>query len=244
VTPLLELRGVTKRFGPVRALRGVDLALAPGESVALLGANGAGKTTLLRIVAGLARPTSGEVLVAGRPALSEPAELRRRLGHVSHATMLHDALSARENLRFAGRLHGIGPLRSRIDQLLRSLDLSERADEPLGQLSRGMQQRVAVARALLHDPEVLLLDEPWTGLDAATSRILTDLLHALRRRHRTVLLVTHDLGRALDVAERLVVVHQGRVAWDAPARGVTAAALERILLDPASAPALAAGAPA
>jgi heme exporter protein A len=236
---LLELRGITKRFGPVRALRGVDLAIPPGETLALLGANGAGKSTLLRIVAGLSRPDDGEVLVGGRPASADPAHLRRRLGHVSHHTMLHDSLSARENLRFAGRLHGVAQLRSRIDQLLRSLDVLERADEPVRHLSRGMQQRVAVARALLHDPDVLLLDEPWTGLDQSASRVLASLLQAVRRRHRTVVVVTHDVARALEGSDRVVVLHRGRVTWDAPAGGVTAAELESRLLETAAATAAA-----
>ena len=227
--PVLELTGVTKRFGPFRALRGVDLAVNRGDSLALLGPNGAGKTTLLRILAGLARPTSGEVLLEGRPALQDPASLRRRLGHVSHHSMLHDALTTRENLQFAGRLHALEGLRSRIDQVLRSLDLHERADEPVRQLSRGLTQRAAIARAILHDPEILLLDEPYTGLDRAAGAALTSLLASLRRRGRTVILVTHDLERALEASERLVVLHQGRVATDRLTGGLSLGELDALV---------------
>jgi heme exporter protein A len=234
VTPLLELRGVTKRYGGFRALRGVDMALAHGESVALLGPNGAGKTTLLRIVAGLVRPSGGDVLLEGRPALAEPQALRRRLGHVSHHSMLHEALTARENLAFAGRLYDVKQLRTRIDQLLRSLDLIDRGDEPVRQLSRGMQQRIAIARSLLHDPDLLILDEPYTGLDRASGAAFTSLLASLRRRGRTLLLVTHDPDRALEVAERVVVLRLGRVVAERSTSGLSPAELEDMLAGAAS----------
>ena len=230
--PVLELAGVSKRYGAFRALRGIDLAIGRGDSIALLGPNGAGKTTILRILAGLVRPTAGEVLLEGRPASREMHELRRRLGAVSHHTMLHDALTTRENLAFAGRLHGIENLRSRIDQVLRTLDLDQRADEPVRQLSRGLSQRAAIARAILHDPEILLLDEPYTGLDRTSSAALTSLLASLRRRGRTVVLVTHDLERALEAAERLVVVQQGRIVADRPTGALSVAELDELVMLP------------
>jgi heme exporter protein A len=216
----LRLAGVTKRFGHVRALKGIDLELQAGECVALLGPNGAGKSTLLRIVAGLMKPTSGQVLLDGRPASSDPLALRRRLGFVGHATMLHGCLTARESLTFAGRLHGVPQLRFRTEALLRELDLVARAGDPVDTLSRGMQQRVALARALLHDPELLLLDEPHSGLDEPASRVLAALLAGLRKRRRTIVLVTHDLARGVQLADRVVILVEGSVAADLPAAAI------------------------
>jgi heme exporter protein A len=206
--------GVTKRFGHVKALRGVDLAVQPGEFLTLFGPNGAGKTTLLRILAGLTRPSGGGVTLGGQPLLADLSALRRRLGYVSHHTMLYDALSARENLMFVGRLHQVGQLRTRVDQLLRSMGLEGRADDPVGTLSRGNQQRVAVARALLHDPELILLDEPFSGLDQQAARVLRTLLATVRKRGHTVVLVTHDIARGLELADRAVIIHRGRVVHD------------------------------
>jgi heme exporter protein A len=151
--------------------------------------------------------------------------------------MLHDALSARENLRFVGRLHGVPNLRARIDQVLRSLDLDERADEPLRQLSRGLAQRAAIARALLHDPDILLLDEPYTGLDRASGMALTEVLAGLRRRGRTLLLVTHDPERALAVAERLVILRQGRVVAERLTGGMSPREFDELLAGADAAPA-------
>jgi heme exporter protein A len=233
--PLLELRGITKRYGPARALRGVDLAFERGECVALLGPNGAGKSTILRIVAGLARATSGDLLLDGRPAESHGGAWRARLGHVSHHLMLYESLTTRENLGFAGRLHGVAQQRSRADQILRSLGLQDRADEPVRQLSRGLAQRAAVARALLHDPEILLLDEPYTGLDQASGAALTTLLHSLRRKGRLLLLVTHDLAHASALATRVVHLRQGRVIADVAGGGLGIEGLQALLQPPESA---------
>lgn len=212
--PVVEARGLVKRFGRVRALQGLGLSVETGQCVAILGANGAGKSTLLRIVAGLLRPNQGDVLFRGESVRASGAALRRQLGYVSHHSMLYDSLSPLENLAFAGRLHGIASLKTRIDQLLRSLGLTARARDPVGTLSRGLQQRVALARALVHDPTLLLMDEPFTGLDRRAADVLQGLLASVRRRDRTVLLVTHDVGRGLAVATRAVVLDAGRVGAD------------------------------
>jgi heme exporter protein A len=216
VTPpsRLTVSGLAKRFGRVRALRGLDLRVEAGEVVAILGPNGAGKSTLLRIVAGLMRPSAGTVLVDGQPLGRDPAAVRRRIGLVSHHTMLYDCLTARENLAFAARMFDVAAAFTRLDQLLRALEIDSRADEPVANLSRGMQQRVAIARALLHDPDLLLLDEPHAGLDETASRALAELLGAGERRGRSVLLVTHDLGRGLALAHRAVVLLAGVAALD------------------------------
>jgi len=225
----VELRALTRRHGPIRALRGIDLSIERGESVAILGPNGAGKSTLLRILAGLARPTSGDLLSLGKPALADPEAWRRGIGYVSHHVMLHEALTTRENLAFAGRLHAVPQVRARIDQLLRSLDLHDRADEPVRQLSRGMQQRAAVARALLPDPGILLLDEPFTGLDTRSGDGLSALLKVLEKRGRTIVLVTHDMGRALTCCRRAVILRQGRVASDIETASLEPSALAALV---------------
>ena len=217
--PLLELRGLAKRYGPVRALAPTDLRIERGESLAVMGANGAGKTTLLRLVAGLARPSAGQVLLDGQPVDAAARAWRGRLGHVSHSLMLHEALTTRENLAFAARLHGVEQAVSRADQILRSLDLHGRADEPVRQLSRGLQQRAAVARALLHDPDVLLLDEPWTGLDQPSADALSALMGALVRRGRTLLVVSHDMARVAATCGRGILLRAGRVVADAVIAG-------------------------
>jgi heme exporter protein A len=212
---LLSARGLVKRYGHQRALRKLDLDIQPGEFVTVFGPNGAGKTTLLRLFAGLARPSGGSLNFEGRPLAGELQRLRGRLGHVSHASMLYSSLSARENLLFAGRLQGVEQLHSRIDELLRTMELQERADDPVRTLSRGLLQRVSVARALLHDPDVILLDEPFSGLDPHASRVLRTLLEAVRNRDRTVLLVTHDLARGLELADRVLILDRGRLVHDA-----------------------------
>ncbi len=233
---LLELRGVAKRYGPVRALAPTDLRIGRGEAVGILGANGAGKTTLLRIVAGLVRPTAGDVLLDGQRAEADARAWRRRLGHVSHHLMLHESLTTRENLAFAARLHGLDQALSRADRILRTLDLSDRADEPVRQLSRGLQQRAAVARALLHDPDVLLLDEPWTGLDQQSGDALCALLDALLRRERTVIVVSHDMARLARTCGRAILMRAGRVVEDMPAGGGGVEALDLLARSGARAP--------
>ena len=207
---LLEARGVTRAFGGQRALRGVDLSLGAGEALAVAGPNGAGKTTLLRILAGLMRPTAGEVRLAGGRSPREPAA-RRRVGLLSHQSHLYDDLTAAENLQFTARLYGLPDAAARSARALEAAGLAGRADEPVRQLSRGMLQRVAIARALLHEPEVLLLDEPFTGLDAPSADRLRARLEAERSRGRALVIVTHHLAEAWEVATHVGVLVRG--AW-------------------------------
>src|SRR5215472_11358468 len=166
---VLEARDVYKYFGDLVALKGVGLRLAPGDSVLLWGPNGAGKTTLLRVLAGLARPQQGDVRFAGRSLRHNPVASKPSIGFASHATLLYGELTARENLRFFGRLFGLKELEKKIDAALDLFALAEWADEPVRGLSRGLLQRATLARAFLHEPRFLLLDEPFTGLDAAAT---------------------------------------------------------------------------
>lgn len=209
--------GVEKRFGRVTALHGIDFEIAPGESVAILGANGAGKSTWLRILAGLAKPSAGRFVAeasegAGAPPVLLSREgLRGRVGYVGHATLLHGELTARENLEFAARLHGRRPGRRDQDALLAELGLAEQAERRVATLSRGTAQRVSIARSLVHDPDLLLLDEPFTGLDEISAERLSSQLAQLRGRGRALVVVTHDPQRAVELADRALLLHRGRL---------------------------------
>jgi len=221
-------RGLAKHFGPAVALARLDLQLHPGQTLAVLGPNGAGKTTLLRMVAGLSRPSSGSLTIEGR--LARRREVRGRVGYVGHATLLYPALTARENLVFAGRMYGVEEPEAQAERLLTEEGLLAAADRRVGDFSRGMAQRVAIARALVHDPTVLLLDEPYTGLDRSAAARLSDRIQSLRANKRTLMLVTHDLVRAAALADSVLVLTSGRVVYESRER-VPLAELERIYVE-------------
>lgn len=206
----LAVRGLARSFGRIRALRGVDFSLESGESLAVFGPNGAGKTTLLRILAGLLGPDHGEVIVGGVPLVRGDVRHRRRIGMISHHSLLYDGLTARENLEFYGRLYGLPDHRAAAATALGTVLLAERASSPVAGFSRGMIQRLAIARALLHDPEILLLDEPFTGLDQQAAATLRGLLGRLRDERRTVVLVTHNLDEGLELATHVAILVAGR----------------------------------
>ena len=191
-TLAVEIAGVTRMFGRRRAVDAVDLALEPSECLALFGPNGAGKTTLLRLIAGLLKPTSGVVRVGQRTLRDEPSA-RGQIGLISHQSMLYGALTARENVEFAARLYGVGGPRAAAIAALERMRIADRADAQVRSLSRGLQQRVSIARAIVHEPTVVLLDEPYTGLDAAGGAALTDMLQSLREAGASLLLVTHNV---------------------------------------------------
>lgn len=217
-----------KWYGPLPAVRGVDFTLAAGEFLALFGPNGAGKTTLLKILAGLVRPTRGEVLVAGEAVTGGDGEWRRGIGVLSHQTYLYAGLSAAENLEFYGRLYGLDRLRERVGEALEGVGLWERRGDRVRGFSRGMQQRLALARTLLHDPRVVLLDEPYTGLDPHAAAMLNGVLERLRDGARTVVLVTHNLSQGLELASRVAIQVGGRWISDEPRAAVDAARWERV----------------
>jgi heme exporter protein A len=210
ISPAVELTGVSRSFGLRRAVDGVDLALAAGDCLALFGPNGAGKTTLLRLIAGLLKPTKGAVHVGGR-SLRGDAAARGQLGLISHQSMLYRALTSRENVEFAARLYGVKNPRSAAMRALERMRIADRADAPVRSLSRGLQQRVSIARAIVHEPVVVLLDEPYTGLDAAGSAALTDMLQLLRAHGASMILVTHNVEEGLAVATRTAVMLAGRI---------------------------------
>jgi heme exporter protein A len=210
---MIEVRKLVKAFGSRAVLKGVDLTVAEGEFVTLVGPNGAGKTTLMHIIATLTKPTGGRVSVAGYDLAGGAVAVRRQLGLVSHKTLLYDDLSAEQNLRFYARMYDVPDAEARIEGVLRRVGLWGRQRDPVRTYSRGMQQRLAIARAMLHDPPILLLDEPDTGLDQHAAAMLTDLLHEVGATQRTVLMTTHNLERGLELGDRVAILAGGRIAY-------------------------------
>ena len=223
--PGISIRQLTKTYGRFRALHRVDMEVAPGSFLALFGPNGAGKSTLLGIIAGLVRPSRGQVLLDGAEITGDRDEsLGGRIGALSYQTYLYDELTVRENLRFYGKLYGIENREERIEELLCTVGMDARAGSPVRTLSRGMRQRVALARALLHDPDILLLDEPYSGLDQDALVMLKTILTA---RNKTILLVTHDLARGLESADRVAILNRGRLVFEAGTSNLSTSAFER-----------------
>jgi heme exporter protein A len=240
---MIELRKLTKAFGSKVALRGVDLCVEAGESLVIFGPNGAGKSTLIRILSSLSRPTGGRVLIGGLDLATHADGIRRYLGVVSHAPLLYDSLTAVENLRFFAQLYGMKEPAHRIAEMLERVGLTARRNDLVRTFSRGMVQRLAIARALLHDPQLLLLDEPDTGLDPQAAEMLHDLLMQVSGRmgerenesddggshsptaplpySRTIVTVTHSIERGLAIADRVVILAGGKIVFAGSAHGMS-----------------------
>lgn len=225
----VEARGLVKRFGAHRGLDGVDLAVPAGAFLSIFGPNGAGKTTLLRILALLSRPTRGSLSVLGVDALEEPDALRARIGLISHRSMLYGDLTARENLEFFSSLYGGAPDRARIDELLRVVELDHRRTDCVRTFSRGMQQRLSIARALVNDPELVLLDEPYSGLDPHAAELFDQLIDRVRDG-RTFIMVSHDLEKGFSLCTHALILARGRAVVCAERSGVDAAAFRDLYL--------------
>jgi heme exporter protein A len=208
---VILVRKLIKRFGPKTVLNQLSLEVADGEFVAILGPNGAGKTTLLRILSSLSKPTFGEISIAGFSLPTQSASVRQRLGVVSHLPLLYGDLTAAENLVFYGRMFAVPSLTARVDQVLKLVGLSHRSGDLVRTFSRGMQQRLAIGRAVLHDPEVLLLDEPHTGLDQDACDMLDEVLKEVAVQGRTVLMTSHDFVRVQNLANRFDVLSRGKI---------------------------------
>jgi len=215
-SPRIVLRRLSKYFERFTALDRLDLAIGPGEFVVVLGRNGAGKTTLLRVLALLQQPSEGELLFDDRPADKLEPAFRRRLGFVGHETFLYDELTAEENLLFHARLHGLARARERVAEVLAEMGLESRAQSLARTLSRGLKQRLTLARAWLHRPDLLLLDEPATGLDAPTRERMHAWLAGCHRQGRSVVLSSHDLRESLQPATRILLLEDGRLVFDGP----------------------------
>lgn len=207
----INVQGLRKSFGSCLALRGIDLNVAKGECISVLGPNGSGKTTLIRILATLSRPSKGQVYIAGFDIRKQSTQIRQQIGVVSHQTFLYEDLSAHENLRFYGKMYAVPNLEKRITEVIDRVELTHLFHNRVGTLSRGMQQRLSIARAILHDPPIMLLDEPETGLDQHATTILRDLLNVSSSGDRTVLMTTHNLALGLALGDRVIILHKGTI---------------------------------
>ena len=210
----LSARGLSKEFGVVLAVDAIDLDLRSGDFLTIFGPNGAGKTSLLSLLGGRLKPTRGEVWVGGERLRFGETAWRSKIGVLSHQSFLYAHLTVAENLRFFGKLFGLRDLDERIPGRLEQVGLLERADFLVRQLSHGMRQRAALARALLHDPELVLLDEPYTGLDPHAAAVLRGVLSSLKDGRRTVVMVTHNLTQGLELANRIAIQVRGRFGWE------------------------------
>jgi sodium transport system ATP-binding protein len=230
---VIEALGLTKRYGPVEAAVEVSFNVQRGEVVGLLGPNGAGKTTVLRMLAGVLTPTAGEARIDGHGTEGEAFELKRRLGFLSGDTALYQRLTPREVLRYFGRLHQLpeATIAERIEMLVRRFRMEEFADRPCGKLSSGQKQRANIARAFLHDPPALVLDEPTTALDVVTGRFLLDAFREARGAGKAILFSTHVLGDAEALCDRVVLIHRGRVLDQGTVPEICARAGARTLTD-------------
>ncbi len=226
-SPVLEAAGLVREYGPVVAVDEVDLELREGEFLTIFGPNGAGKSSLLGMLGGALRPTRGHVSVRGRPLAYGAVDWQAQIGILSHEGYLYARLTAEENLRFYGKLFGLTDLDVRVPERLERVGLTDRAGFQVRQLSHGMRQRLALARALLHDPDVVLLDEPYTGLDPAAAAVLRRVLGELRDGRRTVVMVTHNLREGLELATRVAIQVSGRFVWESPAEHLDRDAFER-----------------
>ncbi|MBO0767359.1 MAG: heme ABC exporter ATP-binding protein CcmA [Solirubrobacterales bacterium] len=220
----IELTGLTRRFGERLVLNGLSLSVPAGASLAVLGRNGAGKTTLLRVLATLLAPHAGNVSVLGEELPRRGWAVRGRLGFLGHEPLLYRELSGRENLSYHARLHGVGP--QRVEQVLAAVGMARRGDDPVRSLSRGMVQRLAVARAVLHAPEILLLDEPRSNLDPAGSELIEGLIG--RPAGLTRVLTSHDPEAALAEADLVLALEGGRAAYLGAPEGIDAAQIKEL----------------
>ena len=221
----ISAQGLCKSMDDRPVLCDITVKVPAGAFVALLGANGAGKSTLLKLLATLTWADAGELQLFGRPAREDPSAHRARIGLIGHQPMLYRDLSARENLELFGKLYGLANVAQRAAELLDTVGLSQRSQDPVKAFSRGMMQRVAIARALMHDPELILADEPFSGLDNPSSQTMERMLGMLHRDGRTIVLVNHDIAQSLRLAQRVVVLHQGRIVMDQSSENLTAPAV-------------------
>lgn len=223
----VEVQGLKKSYGLKPILRGIDFALPQGQRLALLGANGTGKTTILRILAGLSRPSAGTVRIAGLDLLHDAQHIRHRVGLVAHQPYVYEELTVLENLLFFAHLYSVEHAQERALTLLARVGLAKRGRERVGSLSRGQVQRLAWARALLHDPHLLLLDEPETGLDQEGQQLIDTLLAEHRTRGGSSLFTTHQLDRALALSDSIIMVRQGRIAYQQANASLTLSTLQK-----------------
>ncbi|MEH7437375.1 heme ABC exporter ATP-binding protein CcmA [Neobacillus drentensis] len=211
---MIDIKKLTKQADNKLILRGIDLSIKKGETVAILGPNGAGKSTLLKVLATLIKPTSGLVNINGLDLKKDHIEIKKTLGYLPHSSLLYDQYSPLENLVFFGNIYGVKNVEEKAIQLVKEVGLSFFLNEPVKNFSRGMIQRIAIARAIVHDPEVLLLDEPHTGLDQGAITILNNVILSMKDKGATTLMVTHDFKQAAEICDRIIIVKNGKIVDD------------------------------
>lgn len=211
---MIEIKKLTKQADNKLILRGIDLSITQGETVAILGPNGAGKSTLLKVLATLIKPTSGLVKINGLDLNKDHIEVKKMFGYLPHSSLLYDHYTPLENLMFFGNLYGVKDVENRARQLVNEVGLSFFINEPVKNFSRGMIQRIAIARAIIHEPKIMLLDEPHTGLDQGAITILNDVVLSMKEKGCTTLMVTHDFKQAAAICDRIIIVKNGKIADD------------------------------
>ena len=214
-TSVIDLKGLNKSFGVHHVLKDIDLNVNHGEKFAIFGPNGAGKTTLIKIMSTLMQPSSGSVKINGINVREKPELIRRQLGIVGHHTFLYDNLTVYDNLKFYGRMYGVVDLEQRIREVISRVELEIRLYDKVGTLSRGMQQRVSLARAIIHKPSIMFLDEPEVGLDSRAVDIMIDILNSNENRIDTVFLTTHNLDRGMEICDRFAILNRGEFVYHA-----------------------------
>jgi heme exporter protein A len=211
---MIEIKKLTKQADNKRILRGVDLSIKKGETVAILGPNGAGKSTLLKVLATLIKPTSGRVVINEMDLKKNHIQIKKIMGYLPHSSLLYDHYSPLENLVFFGNIYDVKNVEQRAVELVKEVGLSFFLNEPVKNFSRGMIQRIAIARAIVHEPEILLLDEPHTGLDQGAISILNNVILSMKQKGTTTLMVTHDFKQAAEICDRIIIVKNGKIVDD------------------------------
>ena len=224
----IETHGLNKSFGYYLALQDIDLQLRLGETVAVLGPNGAGKTTLIKVLATIMNPSSGSIFIDGLSTKNNAEEIRRKIGVVTHQTFLYSNLTAYENLEFYGRMYDVPRRKERIHEVAAMIGMTSRLHERVGTLSRGMQQRLSIARALLHNPAIMLLDEPETGLDQQAVSMLCQFLQTGSGEKRTTILTTHNLERVFELCDCLLILVRGKIVYQESIKALDLADLKQI----------------
>jgi heme exporter protein A len=217
---MLVAENISKKIGSKTILHDINLNIAKGEFVTVFGPNGAGKTTLLKILSMLMKPSKGSLFINGSNTKEESTKTRSQIGVISHQTFLYDNLTAYENLEFYGRMYGVKNLKERIFDILNEVGLEFSLNDPVRTFSRGMQQRLAIARATIHQPEILFLDEPYTGLDQQAIEILNSVLHKFNIKDRTVFMITHNFEQGLDLSDKVLIISKGRIVYERKAAGL------------------------
>jgi heme exporter protein A len=221
VNGLIVAQGLTKQIGSKKILKGIDLEINSGEFVTCFGPNGAGKSTTMKILSLLSKPSSGKLFIDGKDTKEHGDSLRSKVGVISHNTFLYDNLTAKENLQFYGKMYSIANLNTRVDQLLENVGLTYAAKDTVRGFSRGMQQRLAIARSLVHNPPILLMDEPYTGLDEMAKEILNGVLRQLSQEKHTVFLITHDFDQGLEQSDQTIILVGGKIVHRCSPKGIS-----------------------